>query len=137
MASVKILVAEDEFIIAKDLEGTLERLGYEVVDVVSTGEDAFKAAIYRRPNLVLMDIKLQGNMDGVQAAQQIQTHLDIPVVYLTAHSDPDTLKRVIHSKTYGYLTKPFSVDGLKAAIEKALTLHQKKTGSTSGTPPSV
>lgn len=135
MASAKILIVEDEFIIAMALEESLKAQGYAVADRVSSGEQAIEAAVRLSPDLVLMDIQLRGMLDGVQAAQRIQTALRIPVVYLTAHSDQNTLKRVVHSQPYGYITKPVTDEGLKEAIDKALTLHQKKTDSLNGTPP--
>lgn len=122
----KILVAEDEFIIARSIQDSLKRLGYAVISVVSTGEEAVESALRLRPDLVLMDIRLKGTIDGVQAAQRIQTGLNIPVVYLTAHSDPETLKRVVHSQAYGFLTKPFSDQSIKEALEKGLARHQQK-----------
>jgi CheY-like chemotaxis protein len=130
MALAKILVVEDEFIIAKAIQESLIEMGYEVADPVATGEDAIDSAVRLRPDVVLMDIRLEGSMDGIQAAQRIQNGLGIPVVYLTAHSDPDTLKRVIHSRSYGYLTKPITEDQLKDAIDKALIRH--RGGSDTG-----
>jgi CheY-like chemotaxis protein len=120
-------VVEDEFIIAQALQESLTAMGYEVVDAVETGEQAVEVAGRLRPDVVLMDIQLKGPMDGIQAAQRIQNSLHIPVVYLTAHSDPDTLKRVIHSRSYGYLTKPITEDALKDAIDKALGRHRGTT----------
>lgn len=129
MTPAKILVAEDEFIIAKALEESLTEMGYDVVDAVATGEQAVEVAVRLKPDVVLMDIQLKGSMDGIQAAQRIQNALGIPVVYLTAHSDPDTLKRVIHSKSYGYLTKPITEEELKDAIDKAVSRHRGETGT--------
>jgi DNA-binding NarL/FixJ family response regulator len=122
----RILVVEDEIIIAKAIKTSLKNLGYDVIGSTSSGREAIEKAIQSRPDLVLMDIKLKGFVDGVLATQRIQTHLDIPVVYLTAHSDEETLKRVLHSKPYGYITKPFIEDKLHAAIEKALNIHKEK-----------
>jgi CheY-like chemotaxis protein len=129
MATAKILVVEDEFIIAKALQESLTEMGYEVIDPVATGERAVDVATRLKPDVVLMDIQLEGQMDGIQAAQRIQNALGIPVVYLTAHSDPDTLKRVVHSKSYGYLTKPITEDQLKEAIDKALSRRRGDTGT--------
>lgn len=91
MANIQILVVEDETIIAKDIQNMLKSLGYGVPAIVSSREEALKKVSEMRPDLVLMDIVLEGVMDGVEAAQQIRYHFDIPVVYLTAYSDDETL----------------------------------------------
>lgn len=124
--SIKILIVEDEIITAKALERNLTNAGYNVLGIATSGEEAIQKAVHVEPDLVLMDIRLKGIVDGVMAAQRIQTHYDIPVIYLTAHSDEDTLKRVIYSKPYGYIVKPFREDELHAAIERALHQHQLK-----------
>lgn len=131
MTPAKILVVEDEYIIASALQESLTAMGYEVIEVVATGEQAVEVAARLRPDVVLMDIQLKGSMDGIQAAQRIQNRLGIPVVYLTAHSDPDTLKRVVHSRSYGYLTKPITEEELKEAIDKALSRHRGATDTGS------
>lgn len=128
MGAAKVLIVEDEYIIARAIRESLEQAGYRVVETVSSGEDAVYMALRYRPDVIVMDIKLSGFMDGVFAAQHIHARADIPVIYLTAHSDPNTLKRVIHSQAYGFLTKPFTPDGLKAAVEKALAQYQAKKG---------
>jgi CheY-like chemotaxis protein len=134
MTRAKILVVEDEFIIAQALQASLTEMGYDVVRLLATGEQAVEYAGDLRPDVVLMDIQLKGEMDGIQAAQRIQNSLHIPVVYLTAHSDPDTLKRVIHSKSYGYLVKPITEDALKEAIDKALSRHRGTIGDDTSSP---
>ena len=126
--SIKILVVEDENITAKALEYSLKDAGYTVVDVVSSGEEAISRAASQQPDLVLMDIRLKGMIDGVSAAQRIQARLDIPVVFLTAFSDPETLKRVMHSSPYGYVVKPFVEEELYDIIEQALRRHNLKRG---------
>jgi CheY-like chemotaxis protein len=122
----RILIVEDEIITAKAIEKSLKDLGYEVVDIVSTGEDAFDKAAAMHPDLVLMDIKLKGLADGVTTTQRIQTYFGIPVVYLTAHSDDETVRRVLHSQPYGYVVKPFSENELQDAIERALQQHKTR-----------
>jgi CheY-like chemotaxis protein len=122
----RILIVEDEIITAKAIEKSLKDLGYEVVDIVSTGEDAFDKAASMRPDLVLMDIKLKGLSDGVTTTQRIQTYFGIPVVYLTAHSDNETVRRVMHSQPYGYIVKPFDEEELRDTIERALQQHKMK-----------
>lgn len=116
----KILIVEDESITAMDLENILQRLGYEVVGISSRGDEAIQNVDKLRPDLVLMDITLKGDMDGIEATWKIQTHFDIPVIYLTAYSDFNTLKRAKSTKPYGFLTKPVNPDGLQASIETAL-----------------
>ena len=115
-----ILVVEDEAIIADDIERTLEQLGYRVVGVVASGREALEHAKTLLPGLVLMDIKLQGAMDGIEAADRIRRDHDIPVVFLTSHSDEATLARAKTVEPYGYLLKPFEDRELRVAVEVAL-----------------
>jgi signal transduction histidine kinase len=124
MSELKILVVEDEAIIAEDIAYHLEKMGYAVVDIVATGEDAIEVATTTQPDLVLMDIMLQGEMDGIEAAQQIRTGLSIPVVYLTANADENTLQRAKITGPFGYIIKPFKEKELRATIEIALSRHQ-------------
>ncbi len=123
---VKVLIVEDEIITAKAIEVSLKKMGYCVVGIASYGKVALAAAVSKHPDVVLMDIKLKGPEDGISVAQRIQTFLDIPVIYLTAHSDEQTVKRVIHSKAYGYVVKPVREEELHDAIQKALNWHQEK-----------
>jgi len=124
MANAQILVVEDEGIVAKDIENTLKKLGYAVPAIASSGEEAIKKATETLPDLVLMDIVLEGYMDGVEAAEQIRDRFDIPVVYLTAYADNKTLQRAKITEPYGYILKPFSERELYTAIEIALYKHQ-------------
>ena len=119
-----ILVVEDEALIAGDLQRTLIRLGYDVPLTVGTGEAAIEAAARLLPSLVLMDITLRGKMDGIDAAQEIQTRFSSPVVYLTSHSDDATLSRAMETHPSGYLLKPFNDRELRTAIEVALHKHE-------------
>jgi len=120
MAKVKILVVEDESIVAKDIQKTLQNMGYEVPDVVSSGQAAIQATEKHKPDLVLMDIVLKGKMDGIEAAEQIRTRFNIPVVYLTAYTDDKTLERAKITDPFGYIVKPFEDRQLKTVIEMAL-----------------
>jgi PAS domain S-box-containing protein len=120
VADARIIVVEDEQIIAQDICRTLARLGYTVLATAVTGEDAITAVAMLRPDLVLMDIRLQGAMDGTMAADYVRRHFDIPVVYLTAYSDDATLRRVQLSEPFGYLIKPFEERELLVTIETAL-----------------
>ena len=124
MANAQVLVVEDEGIVAKDIQNTLKKLGYAVPAIASSGEEAIKKATETLPDLVLMDIVLEGYMDGVEAAEQIRDRFDIPVVYLTAYADNKTLQRAKITEPYGYILKPFSERELHTAIEIALYKHQ-------------
>jgi PAS domain S-box-containing protein len=119
-----ILVVEDEGIIAESLRRTLISLGYHVLEPVARGDLAVEAAVTSRPDLALVDIKLSGDMDGVQAAERILAQVDIPIVYLTAFSDDAFLKRAQRTDPYGYLVKPVQDKELYATIEMALYKHK-------------
>ena len=119
----RILVVEDEALIAHEIETRLRAAGLEVPGVTDTGEDAVELAGKVRPDLVLMDIRLKGRMDGIEAAENIRRLYDIPVVYLTAHADRDTLERAKAAEPFGYLTKPLGWSGLLATIEIAIAKH--------------
>lgn len=123
-AYARILVVEDERIVAKDIQNTLKSLGYGVSGLASSGEEAIDRAAETHPDLVLMDIALKGEMDGVEAVTQIQSLFDIPVVYLTAYSDEETLQRAKITQPFGYILKPFSESGLRISIEMALHKHR-------------
>jgi len=107
MANVNVLVVEDESIVAMDIRASLIRLGYNVPAITYSGEAAIKKAGELLPDLVLMDIHLNGKMDGIEAAQQIHDRFDIPVVYLTAYSDEKTLERANVTEPFGYIIKRF------------------------------
>jgi PAS domain S-box-containing protein len=124
MGNKKVLVVEDEIAIAEEIIDRLEGLGFDVSGTASSGEDAIKKAEEVRPDLVLMDIKLEGAMDGVEAAGQIHTRFGVPVVYLTAHSDRKTLERAKVTEPFGYITKPFEDRDLKIGVEIALYKHE-------------
>ena len=124
MTNAQILIVEDEGIIAKDIQNTLESLGYAVPAIASSGEEAIKKTAETLPDLVLMDIVLEGHMDGVEAAEQIRDRFDIPVVYLTAYADNKTLQRAKITEPYGYILKPFSERELYTTIEMALYKHK-------------
>ncbi len=123
MSLARILVVEDEGIIAQDIQSTLEKLGYEVPAIAVVGEEAIEKATELRPDLVLMDIVLWGGMDGVEAATRIRDELRIPVIYLTAHSDSATLQRAKVTGPYGYIVKPLVERELRIGIEMALHKH--------------
>lgn len=116
----KILVAEDTYLVAKDIQETLTSLGYLVTALVDTGKDALEKARELNPDLVLMDIKLKGAMDGIEAAVRINELMDIPIIYLTGISDDYTLLRAKRTEPSGYIIKPFNKADLHSAIEMAL-----------------
>ncbi|WP_172961808.1 sensor histidine kinase [Desulfovibrio ferrophilus] len=116
----RILVAEDEAIIGKEIELTLKDLGYDVLGVVPTGEEAIERALSEQPDLVLMDIMLAGDIDGTEAAAQIRRQSHIPIIFSTAYTDDETLARVKPTAPYGYLIKPFDQTDLRITVETAL-----------------
>ena len=120
----RILIVEDEAIIAADLQRRLGRLGCEVVGMAASGEDAIRLAAVLKPELVLMDINLQGELDGTQAARHLRDKMQLPVVYLTASSDATIVKRAKLTDAFGYLLKPLDERLLHITIEMALYKHQ-------------
>jgi PAS domain S-box-containing protein len=132
LGDAKILVVEDERITAEDIKSGLEFAGYTVPAIVSSGEDAIEKAGELKPDLVLMDIKLKGEMDGIEAAGQIRVRYDIPVIYLTAYSDETTVQRAKVTEPSGYILKertglikkPFEESELHTAIEITLYRHK-------------
>jgi len=120
MTKATILVVEDEGIVAMDLQHRLINMGYAVPEVAASGQDALKKAAEVRPDLVLMDIRLRGGMDGIEVAEQIRDLLDVPPVYLTAYTDDDTLRRAKITEPFGYVVKPFDERTLRSTIEMAL-----------------
>lgn len=132
-ADVKILVVEDETIVAADLKDKLTRLGYHVIGTTRRGEEAVRIASAERPALVLMDIVLAGEMDGIEAADRICETRNVPIVFLSAHSDSETLRRATATGPFGYLLKPFNERELETHIKMALyrysieeKLHEKE-----------
>lgn len=119
----RLVVVEDDRVVALDLTGTLEDLGYHVAGTATRGEDAIDLSRNLRPDLMLMDVRLAGKIDGIEAAQSIRHTSDVPIIYLTAHSDHDTLQRAADTNASGYLVKPFKAPELRCAIEIALHKH--------------
>jgi diguanylate cyclase (GGDEF)-like protein len=124
MCQKKILIVEDESIIAEDISDSLISLGYRITGMVYSGEEAIEAAAKCRPDLVLMDVNLQGEIDGITAAAEIRSRFQIPVVYLTAYADENTLRRVNATKPFGYIVKPFEEKNLHTTIQLALHRHE-------------
>ncbi|HEY9649804.1 MAG TPA: response regulator, partial [Coleofasciculaceae cyanobacterium] len=123
---IQILIVEDERIIAINLKESLESLGYEVVAIASSGRKAIEKARLLSPDLVLMDIRLKGAMDGIEAAEQIWDNLQIPVIYVTGHSDRTTLERAKITAPFGYVIKPIKERELSVAIEIALQRYERE-----------
>jgi two-component system cell cycle sensor histidine kinase/response regulator CckA len=124
MPVARIMVVEDESIVAMDIKMRLEGLGYGVTGTASSGEEAVALALRTRPDLVLMDIMLKGSIDGIEAAKRIKATLEVPVVYLTAYADEDTLQRAKVAEPFGYILKPFEERELRTAVETALYKHR-------------
>ena len=127
MAEKKILVVEDEAIVAEAIALSLKKQGYEVTAIVTNGEEAIEKAAQTQPDLVLMDIVLEGDMDGIAAAENIRTRFHIPTVFLTAYADEETLKRAKLTEPFGYIIKPFQQKDLYVTIEIALHRHELET----------
>jgi two-component system cell cycle sensor histidine kinase/response regulator CckA len=124
MTAARILVVEDEAIVALHLKQQLINLGYDVPKVVASGEQAIAQALVSRPDLILMDINIQGDIDGIEAAQRLPEDMQIPVIYLTAYADEKTLERAKSTRPYGYLAKPYSERELHATIQMGLERHR-------------
>lgn len=118
-----VMVVEDEAIVALDLRQTLEEMGYDVVGVASSADEALSIAEERLPDIALMDIRISGTTDGITAAKWMRDRFDLPVVFLTAHSDAETLARAKDSAPYGYLLKPLKYGELRSTVEVALVRH--------------
>jgi PAS domain S-box-containing protein len=123
MTQSKILVVEDDRIVARDIQQQLSRIGHVVVGITARGEDVVPLALQSRPDLVLMDIHLEGKLDGIDVAQQIHERFGIPVIFLTAYADEETVRRARVTEPFGYLLKPFEDSQLRTTIEMALYKH--------------
>lgn len=120
----RVLIVEDEGIVAKDLQKSLEKLNYEVCGTSSSGEDAVRLAKRLTPDIMVMDVRLRGKMDGIDAARQIRQQLDVPVVFLTAYADDATLSRAREAEPYAYILKPFDDRELHVTLTMALRRHR-------------
>ena len=123
MSKANILIVEDESIIALDIRNSLESNGYQVAGQADRGEDAISQAGRLRPDLILMDISLKGNMNGIEAAEQIRAKFDIPVIFISAYTDASIIELARNAEPYGYILKPFEERALSIAIEIALYKH--------------
>ncbi len=125
MSKTNILVVEDESIVSKDIQNSLKKLGYNVVGACNNGEEAIELAKEQQPDLVLMDIMLKGDMSGIDAANQIRSQYNIPIIFLTAYADESTLSKAKVTEPYGYILKPFKEIDLHSSIEMAIYKHKK------------
>ena len=124
MAKAKILIVEDDWIVAEDIKNSLKNMGYYVTDIKSSGEEAIKAVEENVPDLVLMDIMLKGDMDGIEVAAQVRDRFSLPVVYLTAYTNGDLRERAKVTEPFGYIVKPFEERELNTIVEIALYKHK-------------
>lgn len=126
MAQTNVLVVEDESIVSKDIQHSLKKLGYNVVGAAATGEQAVKLAVETQPDIILMDIMLKGEMNGIEAADSIRKETNIPVIFLTAYADESTLAKAKVTQPHGYIIKPFKEIDIHTSIEMALYKHKKE-----------
>jgi PAS domain S-box-containing protein len=122
------MIVEDEGLIAHDIAGSVERIGHVVAGIASSGSEALALLEHSLPDLILMDIRLQGDLDGIDLALKVRLQYNIPIVFLTSHADSATLQRAKQAEPYGYLTKPFLAPTLGSTIEMALYKHQGDQG---------
>ena len=120
----RVFIVEDEVLVARDIKSRLEKLGYQVIGTAARGDDAVSRVLSERPDLILMDINLKGDMDGIEAADRIRAEADLPIIFCTAYSNDETLARAKVTVPYGYVLKPFDNRELEITIEIALHKHQ-------------
>jgi len=131
MNDASILIVEDESIIALEIAMELQKSGFSVLDMVDKGEDALRVVMEQQPDLVMMDIMINGEMDGIETVEKIRKVSDLPVIYLTAYADEKTLERAIATDPEGYLVKPFNSEELAATIKLALYRYAKQENKVS------
>jgi DNA-binding LytR/AlgR family response regulator len=125
MEKLNIFIVEDESIVAKDIQNSLVKLGYNVVGIANNGKEAIEKITELSPDLVLMDIMIKGSMTGIEVSEKIKETISIPVIFLTAYADESTLARAKITEPYGYILKPFKEIDLHSTIEMAVYKHQK------------
>ncbi len=121
---LEVLIVEDEAVVAWSIQETLEKNGYQVIGIVASGEEAVQRAITTQPDMIVMDIRISGAIDGIEAAREIQHQLDIPVVFLTAHTDEVTVDRAMTISPFGYIVKPFLPEQLQTTVDLAVMRYQ-------------
>ena len=127
-SALRILIVEDETIVALDMRCRLEGFGYQICGIAATGSLAIQLADTHRPDLVLMDIKLKGEMDGIEASGFIRRLYKVPILFVTAFTDDETLNRVKNISSYGYIVKPYNERELRITIELALSKFEYECG---------
>lgn len=125
MEKLNIFIVEDESIVAKDIQNSLTKLGYNVVGIANNGKDAVEKITELMPDLVLMDIMIKGDLTGIDVSEQIKEKISVPVIFLTAYADEGTLAKAKITEPYGYILKPFKEIDLHSTIEMAVYKHQK------------
>ncbi|MBN2734862.1 MAG: PAS domain S-box protein [Methanomicrobiaceae archaeon] len=123
-SGLKVLIVEDEALIGVSLERVLGRMGYQTVGVASSGEEGIELAFLTHPDVILMDIRIKGSIDGIEASKRINERLSVPVIFLTAYNDDQYIDRCVKTESYGFLTKPAGSQEIKAAIEIAVSRHR-------------
>ena len=126
MGKVNVLLVEDESIVAKDIQLSLKRLGYNVLGIENTGEKAISSARKLDPDIIIMDIMLKGKINGIEASEKIRKEQNIPIIYLTAYADENTLSKAKITEPYAYIIKPYKEIDLHTSIEMALYKHTKE-----------
>ncbi len=119
LIDTRVLIVEDEVVVASEIKLRLEAMGFQVIGIVNNGRDAITQANEQYPDVILMDITLKGKMNGLEATREISRETNIPVIFITAHTDTPTLDSARKASSHGIFTKPFSDDELKAAIQQA------------------
>ena len=123
---ISILVVEDDIIICEDIKSSLVKMGYNLLDTVTSGEAAIEIIKQEKPDFIMMDIVLRGRLNGIETAELITKEYHIPIIFLSAYSDPITMKRTEATNPYGYLAKPFHADELKEVLEKAIARRKEE-----------
>lgn len=123
--NINVYIVEDESIVAKDIQNSLKKLGYNVLGISNNGADAIKNIVDLEPSIVLMDIMIKGPMTGIDVAETIKKEYNIPVIFLTAYADESTLAKAKITEPYGYILKPFKEIDLHSTIEMAIYKHKK------------
>lgn len=126
MQEKRILIVEDEGVVALSIQAALTKMGYKVVGIAVTGNEAIALATEHKPDVILMDIHIKGNMDGIQTTEKLNQIMDIPVIFLTAYADDETVQRAIKTRSHSYLVKPYNPRELYSNIEFAIYKHRMK-----------
>src|SRR3984893_17464889 len=123
MTPARILVVEDDRVVARDIAQQMSRAGHTVVGITARGEDALPLAADTVPDLILMDVRLEGELDGIDTARLLRENFNLPVVFLTAYADEETVRRATVTEPFGYVLKPFDDMQLRTVVEMALYKH--------------